>query len=250
MSNIFIDVKNLSKSYKLYNKPIDRLKEFFLFGSRTRHKTHQVLSNINFSLHEGEVIGIVGRNGSGKSTMLKIIAEIVQPDSGNIIRNCKIASMLELGVGFDQNFTGLENLYFMGALFNISRKELDEILPDILEFSELGEYINQPVRYYSNGMKAKLGFSLMLHIEADLVIVDEVLAVGDEVFRQKAYSEIKKMISEGKSILLVTHNMSILKSYCTRALLLKDGNIIMDGLPTDVVVEYENIIKKRIENND
>lgn len=228
---------NINKYYKSYDKPIDRLKEIIL--KKPYHHSHHVLNNISLTLQHGEAIGILGRNGAGKSTLLKILLGITLPDSGSIQSHGKITGLLELGSGFEPDLTGLENILTNGLLIGMTSAEIVEKKQQIIEFSELGEYINEPISTYSSGMVMRLAFSIAIFADPDCFIVDEALAVGDAAFQQKCFKKIKQFREKGGSLLFVSHDLNAVKMICDRTLVLDKGCLKFDG-ETEAGVNYYN----------
>lgn len=249
INDIIIDVTNLTKLYKLYERPADRLKETLHPLKKSYHKDFYALNNITFQIHKGETVGIIGKNGAGKSTLLKIITGVLTPTSGNITVKGKIASLLELGTGFNPEYTGIENIYLNGFIMGYTRKEMDARLPTILDFADIGEFIHQPVKIYSSGMYVRLAFSVAINVEPDILIVDEALSVGDAKFQRKCFARLDSLKTKGTTILFVTHDMSTTKQLCTKAILLNDGCITSMGEPKDVVVAYYDLLFSKAENN-
>ena len=202
-----------------------------------------VLKNINFQVYSGENVGMVGVNGSGKSTLLKLMTKIIYPNKGKIETNGKLTSLLELGAGFHPDFSGRENIYFNASIFGLTRKEIDERLNQIIEFSELGTFIDNPVRTYSSGMYMRLAFSVAINVDAEILLIDEILSVGDEHFQEKCFKKIEELKSEGKTIVFVTHGMGAVKRFCTRAIWLHKGVIKKDGQVNEVIEEYVETTK-------
>ncbi len=233
-----IEIKNLYKRYKLYNAPLDRLKEAFHPLKKTYHRDFYALKKISFMVGRGEVLGIIGKNGSGKSTILQIICGVLTPTSGSVTINGKISSLLELGAGFNPELTGRENVYFKSSILGNSRAETDAQLDKILSFANIGEFIDQPVKTYSSGMFIRLAFAVAVHVQPDILIIDEALSVGDFRFKQKCLRKIRRFQEDGKTILFVSHDTSSVVEFCTRAIWLRDGEIFMDGKPADVSKEY------------
>lgn len=240
MSDIVIRVDKVSKAYKIYNKPIERIKEAIHPRRKIYHKLFFALQNIDFKVSKGEVIGIIGRNGSGKSTLLKILTGVVTPSDGNIEIQGKISALLELGAGFNPELNGIENIYFYGTIQGCSRKQIEEKLDEIIAFADIGEHIYQPVKSYSSGMFARLAFSVAVHVNPDILIVDEALAVGDIRFQQKAMRKMKELMESAKAILFVSHDMRSIRNFCSRVLWLMDGKIYQDGDPKKIVRMYED----------
>lgn len=235
-----LEVKNITKKYKIYNKNLDRLKEIFL--KKKYHKEFIANKNISFKLYKGETLGLIGLNGAGKSTLLKIISGVIAPNSGEIIKKGKITALLELGTGFNYEMSGLENIYLNGMLVGMSKKEIDEKKDLIIEFSELGEYINEPLKTYSSGMAMRLAFSIAIFSEPDIFIVDEALSVGDAYFQQKCTRALKEKKASNMSIIYVSHDLNSLKLLCDRLILLNKGEMIKEGSPEDVINYYNFLI--------
>lgn len=237
-NNQVIQVNNLTKTYKLYDKPIDRLKEVFNPFNRNYHRDFDALKNISFSVGKGEILGIVGKNGSGKSTILQIITGVLTPTSGSYSVQGKISALLELGAGFNPELTGLENVYFKSSLLGFSREEVKENLDKILSFAEIGDFIYQPVKTYSSGMFIRLAFAVAINVDPDILIVDEALSVGDFRFRQKCMRKFDDFLQADKTILFVSHDHGSVIQYCTKAIWLKDGKVEEIGSPQDVCQNY------------
>ncbi len=241
-----ITVSQLSKVYHLYNRPEDRLKQFIyprvkrLLGRPAvdYFREFWALKDVSFEVRRGETVGIIGRNGSGKSTLLQLIAGTLNPTSGVVQTHGRVAALLELGAGFNPEFTGRENIYLNAAILGMSRKEIDEHIEDIIAFADIGEFIDQPVKTYSSGMFVRVAFSTAINVSPDILIVDEALAVGDTAFQQKCLHRIRQMQEQGVSILLVTHSNNILLEYCDRGIFLKHGQVMFDGETKDAVRAY------------
>ena len=238
MSNNAIEVKNMSKSFKVYYDKPNTLKEKIVFWKNNKSEVRQVLKNINLDIKKGETVALIGTNGSGKSTLLKLMTKIIYPNKGTIKTYGKLTSLLELGAGFHPDFSGRENIYFNASIFGLTKKEIDARLEKIIKFSELEEFIDNPVRTYSSGMYMRLAFAVAINVDADILLIDEILAVGDHHFQEKCYKRLDELKEEGKTIVIVTHNMNVVKSFCTRAIWLEEGNIVMDDNPKKVVDEY------------
>ena len=208
--------------------------------SRNRKEKREVLSGINAKIKKGEVVALIGTNGSGKSTLLKLMTKIIYPNKGRITTNGKLTSLLELGAGFHPDFSGRENIYFNASIFGLTKKEIDERLDNIIEFSELEHFIDNPVRTYSSGMYMRLAFSVAINVDADILLIDEILSVGDEHFQNKCFNKMLELKNEGKTMVFVTHSMDSVKKLCDRTIWLKDGKIKMDGNTNDVVEKYIN----------
>lgn len=242
-NNIAIKVEHLYKSFKVYYDRVNTIKEKILFWNRQNTETRQVLEDINLEINKGEVVALVGTNGSGKSTLLKLMTKIIYPNKGSLTTHGKLVSLLELGAGMHMDFSGRENIYFNASIFGLSKSEIDKRLEYIIEFSELGEYIDNPVRTYSSGMYMRLAFSIAINVDADILLVDEILAVGDAHFKDKCYSKLDELKKEGKTIVIVTHDSNIVKKFCDRVIWLYDGKIREDGPSNIVVDKYLEAIK-------
>lgn len=238
-NNIMIEVKNVSKHFKVFEDRSFSLKDTILNTRSNKYKINVALEDINMSINKGECVGLIGINGSGKSTLLKLITKILYPTSGVVNTYGKIASLLELGAGFNYDFTGLENIYINGAIFGLKRKEIDNILEDIIEFSELGDAIYRPVRTYSSGMYMRLAFSIAIHVNADILMIDEILAVGDANFREKCYKKIEEIKNSGVTIVIVSHEMNVIKKFCNRGVVLVNHRVAFDG-DIDSAIDYYN----------
>ena len=237
--NIAIKVDHVSKDFKLYYDKAHTLKEKLLFFSKkNKDKNHilHVLKDINLEIKKGETVALIGTNGSGKSTLLKLMNRIIYPNTGRISVNGKLTSLIELGAGFHDDFTGRENIYFNASIFGLTKEQIDKKIDDIISFSELGEFIDNPVRTYSSGMYMRLAFSVAINVEADILLIDEILAVGDQHFQDKCFTKLKELKSQGKTIVIVTHSMTQVKAFCDRAVWLYEGKIRDDG-PVDRVLE-------------
>lgn len=238
-----IQIENLTKVYHLYDKNTDRIRETFHIGHKKYSKDHYALKNITLDIKKGESIGIVGTNGSGKSTLLKLITGIVTPTQGSLQTNGKVAALLELGAGFNPEYTGIENIYLNGIMMGYSEEEMKERVPAIVEFADIGEFIDQPVKSYSSGMFARLAFAVSIHVEPDILIVDEALSVGDTRFQVKCIDKMRQLQQEGTTILFVTHATEQIKRFCTRAIWIKEGEIRDDGEAAYIVDEFDNYMK-------
>ncbi|MDF2881105.1 MAG: tagH 2 [Clostridiaceae bacterium] len=249
-NELTIKVENLSKSYKLYDKPIDRLKESLNPFKKKYHKGFFAVKDLSFEVKQGETIGIIGKNGSGKSTLLKMITGVLTPTSGNILVNGKISALLELGAGFNPEFTGIENIYLNGTIMGYTKEEMDQKKEDIIQFADIGEFINQPVKTYSSGMFVRLAFAVAINVEPEVLIVDEALSVGDVFFQLKCYKKFEEFKKAGKTILLVTHDLGSITRYCDRAIFLSEGCIVAEGDPRDIVDKYKkSIVGINIDEN-
>lgn len=232
-----IIVENITKVYNIYRAPKDRLIEAFL-PRRKRHTEFYALKDISFDVTEGEIIGIMGRNGAGKSTLLKIITGVLQPTSGKVEVSGRISSLLELGAGFNNEYTGLENIYFYGTIMGLSKAEIEGKVQEILDFAEIGDYIHQPVKTYSSGMFARLAFSCAINVEPEILIVDEILSVGDLRFQSKCFKKFKEFKQKGVTILYVGHDIATLRSFCDRCIWLNHGEIVDSGDPAYISAQY------------
>lgn len=243
MAEPIITFKNVSKTYILYKNDKARFKA--LFFKPKNPKTNKALNDVSFEIMRGESVGIVGDNGAGKSTLLKMITGVAFPDEGEIIVDGKVAALLELTAGFSMEMTGRENIYLKGYILGLEDAYIKTIEENIIEFAELGDYIDQPVRTYSSGMKMRLGFAINVNIEPDVLVVDEALAVGDATFKKKCKNKIKEIISSGTTVLYVSHSANSVKEICTRSIFLKKGTVVFDG-PTDETLRvYEESKKKK-----
>lgn len=220
-----ISVRNLTKTYRLFSHPGDRIKQFFSLGLKQYHREFTALNDISFDIAKGETVGIIGHNGSGKSTLLQVICGILKPTSGSVSVNGRVSALLELGAGFNPEFTGRENVYFQGAILGLTEADMDVRFDAIADFADIGEFIDQPVRTYSSGMFVRLAFSAASHIDPDVLVVDEVLAVGDAVYQQKCYDRIRYLMSRGTSILVVSHNPYEIERLCHRAAVMHHGRL-------------------------
>ena len=239
-----IKVKNVTKIYKIYDDPKDRFKEALdLRKTKVCHKDYYALRDVSFEVGKGEIIGIVGRNGSGKSTILKILTGVLNPTAGNVEIIGKVAALLELGAGFNMEYTGMKNIYLNAAMMRVSREEIEKKIPEILAFADIGDFINQPVKTYSSGMFVRLAFAVAINVDPDILIVDEALAVGDSRFQLKCMDKFMEFVQKGKTILFVTHDVNSVKRFCNRAMWLNQGEVIMDGNTDEVTDKYLDFLK-------
>ena len=237
--DIAIKVNHVYKSFNIYYDRANTLKERMLFFARNkRREKREVLRDINLDIKKGETVALIGVNGSGKSTLLKLMTQIIFPNKGTIETKGKLTSLLELGAGFHPDFSGRENIYFNSSIFGLTRKEIDERLDKIIEFSELQDFIDNPVRTYSSGMYMRLAFSVAINVDADILLIDEILSVGDQHFQEKCFNKMRELKKEGKTMVFVTHSMDSVKNLCDRAVWLYDGQVRMDGNTDEVVDEY------------
>ncbi len=242
-----IRVTNLCKDYKLYENKKQRLREGLFPSKKHPPKLHSALKNVNLQVRRGETVGVIGVNGSGKSTLLKILTGVVTPTSGTAEVHGRVSALLELGAGFNIEYTGIENIYLNGTMMNISREEMDELLPEIVEFADIGEFINQPVKNYSSGMFARLAFSVAISVRPDILIVDEALSVGDIFFQTKCYKKFDEFRAEGMTILFVSHDLSAISKYCSRTILLNRGEVVFEGEPKETVDLYKKMLARQME---
>lgn len=242
-----IEIKDLVKIYKLYDRPRDRVKEALGFGGRKAHKLHYALNGISLNIHKGETVGIIGTNGSGKSTILKIITGVLNPTSGSVKVDGRISALLELGAGFNMEYNGIENVYLNGTMMGFSEREIDKKLPEILDFADIGDYVNQPVKTYSSGMFVRLAFAVAINIEPEILIVDEALSVGDVFFQAKCYHKFEEFKKLGKTIVFVSHDLSSISKYCDRVFLLNKGILLGEGAPKEMIDAYKRVLVGQYE---
>lgn len=241
--NTIVEVSNLTKAYKLYSKKSDRLREALDFSGKQYHTPFYALNDVSFAIEKGETIGILGTNGSGKSTLLKILSGVVAPTSGSVMVNGKISALLELGAGFNPEYTGLENIALHGTMMGYSSEEMEKKAEEIIRFADIGEYITQPVKTYSSGMFARLAFAAAINVEPEVLIVDEVLSVGDLRFQIKCMNQMKKMMENGTTILYVSHDISSVRRFCRRSLWLNKGQLMAAGETNEVADQYEDYLR-------
>jgi ABC-type polysaccharide/polyol phosphate transport system ATPase subunit len=238
-------VESVSKQYRIYERPGDRLKESLTRGRLKRHREFWALRDVSFEVEAGTTVGIVGPNGCGKSTLLQIIAGTLEPTHGDVWREGRVAALLELGAGFDPEFTGVENVYMNAALMGLTRRETERVFPEVERFAEIGPFIHQPVKTYSSGMYVRLAFAVAASVEPDILVIDEALAVGDAVFQHRCLRRIKEIQERGATVLFVSHDAAAVRALCTRAVLLNAGRVVSDGKPSDVLNRYQKIIMER-----
>lgn len=243
-----IAVKDVTKVYRLYDRPIDRLKESLSVSHKSYHKDFFALNTISFAVEKGQTVGIIGTNGSGKSTILKIITGVLTPTSGQVEVKGKISALLELGAGFNMDYTGIENIYMNGTMMGYSKKEMDEKLQEILDFAEIGDFVYQPVKTYSSGMFVRLAFALAINVEPEILIVDEALSVGDVFFQAKCYRRMEEIRKSGTTILMVTHDMGSIIKYCDKVVLLNKGEFIAEGSAGQMVDMYKKILAGKLDS--
>lgn len=239
---IAISVDHVSKVYKLYDRNRDRLKEALHIGRNINSHEHYALNDVSINVYRGETVGIIGTNGSGKSTILKIITGVLNPTAGNLNINGRISALLELGAGFNMEYTGIENIYLNGTMIGFSEKEIDEKLQDILEFADIGDFVNQKVKTYSSGMFVRLAFAVAINIDPEILIVDEALSVGDVFFQNKCYRKFEDFKKQGKTILFVSHDLGSISKYCDRVILLEKGKKIAEGEPKEIIDMYKKVL--------
>ncbi len=240
--NTAICVDHVTKLYKLYDKPSDRLKESLGLTKKKCYREHYALTDVSFSVEKGETIGIIGTNGAGKSTILKIITGVLNPTGGQVTVDGRISALLELGAGFNMEYTGIENVYLNGTMMGFSEEEIDARLGDILAFADIGDFVNQPVKTYSSGMFVRLAFAVAINIDPEILIVDEALSVGDVFFQAKCYRKFEEFKEEGKTILFVSHDLSSISKYCDRVVLLDHGKAVDTGSPKEMVDLYKRLL--------
>ena len=239
---IAIQVSGVEKAYKLYDKPSDRLKEALGLVRKKRYKEHYALKGVDMTVYQGETVGIIGTNGSGKSTILKIITGVLNPSNGEVEVNGRISALLELGAGFNMDYNGIENIYLNGTMMGFSKKEIDEKMEDILSFADIGDYVYQPCKTYSSGMFVRLAFAVAINIEPEILIVDEALSVGDVFFQAKCYHKFDEFKKMGKTILFVSHDLSSISKYCDRVVLLNQGVKLGEGSPKEMIDAYKQVL--------
>lgn len=247
---VAISVKGVEKIYKLYDKSSDRVREALGLTRKARHKKHYALNGIDMDIYQGECVGIIGTNGSGKSTILKIITGVLTPSSGEVTVNGRISALLELGAGFNMEYNGIENVYLNGMMIGFSEKEIDERLQDILDFADIGDYVYQPVKTYSSGMFVRLAFAVAINIEPEILIVDEALSVGDVFFQAKCYHKFEEFKEMGKTIVFVSHDLSSISKYCDRVVLLNKGVKLGEGTPKEMIDTYKRVLVGQYEIPD
>lgn len=233
-----IIVNNVSKIFYVFMDKANSLKEKMLFWKRNKRETREVLKDINLTIKNGEAVALIGVNGSGKSTLLKLMTKIIYPTKGEIVTNGKLTSLLELGAGFHPDFSGRENIYFNASIFGLTKKQIDARLEEIIEFSELRDFIDNPVRTYSSGMFMRLAFAVAINVDADILLVDEILSVGDQHFQEKCLNKMKELKAQGKTMVFVTHSLGFARELCDRAVWLNKGHIQLDGDVNEVIDEY------------
>lgn len=242
MKDIAIAVKDVGKVYKLYDKPSDRIKDALGLGRKKHYTEHHALQGVDMTVRQGECVGIIGTNGSGKSTILKIITGVLTPTSGEVTVNGRISALLELGAGFNMEYNGIENIYLNGTMIGFSKKEIDEKLDEILSFADIGDYVYQPTKTYSSGMFVRLAFAVAINIDPEILIVDEALSVGDVFFQAKCYHKFEEFKKMGKTIVFVSHDLSSISKYCDRVILLNQGVKLGEGSPKKMIDTYKQVL--------
>ncbi|MCH5279899.1 MAG: ABC transporter ATP-binding protein [Lachnospiraceae bacterium] len=250
MEEIAISVEHVSKIYKLYDKPTDRMKESLGLTRKKLSKDHYALNDLNFQVKRGETVGIIGTNGAGKSTILKIITGVLNPTSGAVNINGRISALLELGAGFNMEYTGIENIYLNGTMIGFSKEEIDAKMDDILKFADIGDFVYQPCKTYSSGMFVRLAFAVAINIEPEILIVDEALSVGDVFFQAKCYKKFEEFKKAGKTILFVSHDLSSISKYCDRVVLLNQGTKLAEGAPKEMVDMYKKVLVHQLDEEN
>ena len=236
--DVAIKVTDMTKTFKLYSDKPNTLKERIVRGWKSKPEIRTVLKDINLEIKKGETVALIGVNGSGKSTLLKLMTKIIYPNKGKVETNGKLTSLLELGAGFHPDFTGRENIYFNAAIFGLTKQEIDKRLQDIIDFSELGDFIDSPVRTYSSGMYMRLAFSVAINVDAEILLIDEILAVGDQHFSDKCFAKLQELAKSDMTIVIVSHSLGPIKNLCKRAIWINDGKIAQDGNCEDVITNY------------
>jgi len=242
---IAVSIRELTKKYRLFSSPMERLKESLHPFRKRYHKEFWALNGVSFDIPKGEVVGILGRNGSGKSTLLQIIASVLRPTSGTVTVNGRVSALLELGAGFNPEFTGRQNVLLNSAIMGVSHQEMLERIPAIIEFADIGEFFDQPMKIYSSGMLVRVAFAASVHVDPNVLIIDEALAVGDAKFQYRCFQKLKEFRERGTTIILVTHAPELVIRHCNRAMLLHEGRLIADGAPEAVVRRYIDILEER-----
>lgn len=250
MENIAINVDHVTKIYKLYDKPTDRLKESLGLTRKKLSKDHYALNDVSIQVKRGETVGIIGTNGSGKSTILKIITGVLNPTMGEVSIDGRISALLELGAGFNMEYTGIENIYLQGTMAGYTKEEVDQKMQQILDFADIGEFVHQPCKTYSSGMFVRLAFAVAINIEPEILIVDEALSVGDVFFQNKCYHKFEEFKKNGKTILMVSHDLSCISKYCDRVVLLNKGVKLAEGQPKEMIDIYKKLMVNQYDEND
>ena len=242
-----IRVKDVTKMYKLFNRNRDRVLDAFGLGRKKRYKEHYALNKLSFDVRQGQTVGIIGTNGAGKSTILKIITGVLTPTSGEVDIKGRISALLELGAGFNQEYTGIENVYLNGTMMGYTKEEVDEKLQDILDFADIGDFVYQPVKTYSSGMFIRLAFAVAINIDPEILIVDEALSVGDVFFQSKCYKKFEEFREQGKTVVFVSHDLGSIARYCDHVILLDHGRKVSEGIPRDIIDLYKRILVNQVD---
>ena len=248
-NEVMIKVNNISKSFRVYFDKGNTLKEKALFRSRRKYETRKVLDNISFKVNKGEAIGLIGQNGCGKSTTLKLLTRIMYPDTGSILMNGRVSSLIELGAGFHPDMSGRQNIYINASIFGLTHREIDQRINEIIDFSELGEFIDNPVRTYSSGMYMRLAFSVAINVDADILLIDEILAVGDANFQAKCFNKLREIKAKGTTIVIVSHSLGQIEQICERSIWIHKGKICANGAPYDVHPQYLEFMGQTISKS-
>jgi len=248
-NEIAIDVNNITKSFKVFLDKGSQLKERLLFRKRSRYEERKVLRGISFQVKKGEAVGLIGHNGCGKSTTLKLLTKIMYPDTGTITMNGRVSSLIELGAGFHPDMSGRENIYTNASIFGLTKKEIDARLDDIVSFSELEEFIDNPVRTYSSGMYMRLAFSVAINVDADILLIDEILAVGDANFQAKCFNKLKEIKAHGTTIVIVSHSLGQIEQICDRSIWIHEGLIRAEGPPKEIDLEYLDFMGQKLQES-
>ena len=246
---VMITAENITKGFRIYYDKGHNIKERALYRGRGRYEKREVLKGISFEVKKGEAIGLIGSNGCGKSTTLKLLTGIMYPDSGSVHLKGRVSALIELGAGFHPDMSGRENIYTNAAIFGLSRKEVDACIDDIIDFSELEEFIDNPVRTYSSGMYMRLAFSVAINVKADILLIDEILAVGDAAFQAKCFNKLREIKGQGTTIVIVSHSLSQIEQICERSIWIMDGRIRMEGAPREVHAEYMAYMSEKVEKS-
>ena len=250
---IAVEIINVNKKYKLFRNKKQQALEALLPFLPKQHTDFYAIKDFDLTINKGDILGIIGRNGSGKSTLMKLVAGVIQPTTGKVAVHGNLVPLLELGSGFHREFTGYENIYFYTAVLGYPKSKVLEKVEEIIEFADIGDFIHQPLKNYSSGMKARLAFAVSVNIDPDILILDEVLSVGDAAFKEKSFEKIKEFFKGGKTILFVSHSMSSIQELCNRAIVIEKGQLLMEGSPEHVIEKYFSIFpgrKKQINKND
>lgn len=250
MAENIVRIQNVSKVYKIYENPVARLKDALALTKKKRYSEYHALSNISFDVEKGQTVGLIGTNGAGKSTLLKIITGVLTPTSGAAEVQGKIAALLELGAGFNMEYTGMENIYLNGSMMGYTKEQMQERVPAIVEFAGIGDFIHQPVKTYSSGMFARLAFAVAINVDPDVLIVDEALSVGDIYFQAKCYNKMNEIKKNGTTILLVTHDMSSVIKYCDKVVVLNKGKFLKEGNPKEMVDIYKKLLVNQYDEDE